>query len=74
VCQRNYVNWYKIAFQVELAFSHAYSISKSNETTYETDFEAGKVKAIYANYHGDHYEFSTEYPLEEKLGKELNLP
>jgi hypothetical protein len=67
VCQRNYVNWYKIAFQVELAFSHAYSMSKSNETIYEADFEAGKVKEIYANYRSDPYSFSTEYPLEEKL-------
>ncbi len=56
-----------IAFQVELAFSHAYSMSKSNETIYEVDFEAGKVKEIYANYRGEPYSFSTEYPLEEKL-------
>ena len=34
---------------------------------YESDFEAGKVKEIYVNYHGDPYSFSTEYPLEEKL-------
>jgi hypothetical protein len=60
---------YKIAFQVELAISHAYSMSKSNETIYEADFEAGKVKEIYANYHGDPYSFSTEYQLEEKLSK-----
>jgi hypothetical protein len=42
-------------------------MTKSNETIYETDFEAGKVKEIYANYHGDPYSFSIEYPLEEKL-------
>jgi hypothetical protein len=64
---------YNLAFQVELAFSHAYSISKSNETIYEADFEAGKVKEIYANYHGDPYSFSTEYPLEEKLGEVKRL-
>jgi hypothetical protein len=58
---------YKLAFQVELAFSHAYSMSKSNETIYEADFEAGKVKEIYANYHGDPYSFSIEYPLDQKL-------
>ena len=58
---------YKIAFQVELAFGHAYSMSKSNETIYEADFEAGKVKEIYANYHGDSYSFSIDYSLEEKL-------
>ena len=44
-------------------------MSKSNETIYETDFEAGKVKEIYANYHGNPYSFSTEYSLEEKLSK-----
>jgi hypothetical protein len=38
---------------------------------YEADFEAGKVKEIYANYLGDPYSFSTEYPLEEKLSKEV---
>jgi hypothetical protein len=58
---------YKISFQVELAFGHAYAMSKSNETIYEADFKAGKVKEIYANYRGDPYSFSTEYPLEEKL-------
>jgi hypothetical protein len=46
-------------------------MSKSNETIYETDFKTGKVKEIYANYHGDPYSFSTEYPLEEKLSKEV---
>jgi hypothetical protein len=64
---------YKLAFQVELAFSHAYSMSKSNETIYETDFEASKVKEIYANYYGDPYSFSTLYPLEEKLGEVKRL-
>ena len=64
---------YDLAFQVELAFAHAYSMSKSNETIYEADFEAGKVKEIYANYHGDPYSFSTLYPLEEKLSKVKRL-
>jgi hypothetical protein len=45
-------------------------MTKSNETIYETDFEAGKVKEIYANYRGDPYSFSTEYPLEENLLKQ----
>jgi hypothetical protein len=31
-------------------FATAYSMSKSNETIYEADFESGKVKEIYANY------------------------
>jgi hypothetical protein len=64
-------NLSEVAFQVELAFAQAYSMSKSNETIYEADFEACKVKEIHANYHGDPYSFSTEYPLEEKLSKEV---
>jgi hypothetical protein len=43
----------KIAFQVELAFATAYSMSKSNETIYEADFQTGAVKEFYANYRGD---------------------
>jgi hypothetical protein len=38
-----------------LAFSTAYSISKSNEAINEADFETGKVKEIYTNYHDDPY-------------------
>ena len=37
-------NLSEIAFQVELAFAHAESMSRSNETVYEADFEADKVK------------------------------
>ena len=48
-------------------------MSKSNETIYEADFEAGKVKEIYANYYGDPYSFSTEYALEEKLSRSLQI-
>jgi hypothetical protein len=66
-------NLSEIAFQVELAFATAYSMSKSNETVYEADFEAGVVKEIYANYRGDPYSFSTEYPLEKKLGEVKRL-
>jgi hypothetical protein len=54
-----------------LALSTAYSISKSNETIYEADFETGKTKEIYSNYHDDYYSFSIEYPLEKKLSKEV---
>jgi hypothetical protein len=43
----------KLAFQVELAFATAYSMSKSNETIYEADFQTGAVKEFYANYRGD---------------------
>jgi hypothetical protein len=64
-------NLSEIAFQVELAFATAYSMSKSNETIYETDFEAGKVKETISFYNGSPHSWSTEYPLEEKLGKEV---
>jgi hypothetical protein len=64
---------YKLAFQVELAFATAYSMSKSNETIYEANFEAGKVKEIHTNYYGDPYSFSTEYQLEEKLSQVQRL-
>jgi hypothetical protein len=64
-------NLSEIAFQVELALGKAQGMTRSNETIYETDFEAGKVNEIYANYRGDPYSFSTEYQLEEKLGKEV---
>jgi hypothetical protein len=60
-------NLSEIAFQVELALGKVQTMTKSNETIYETDFKAGKVKEIYANYRGDPYSFSTEYPLEDKL-------
>ncbi len=58
---------------MELALGKAQTMTKSNETIYEADFEAGKVKEIYANYRGDRYSFSTEYPLEEKLGEVMRL-
>jgi len=62
-------NLSEIAFQIELALGKAQGMTKSNETIYEADFETDKVKEIYANYHGDPYSFSAEYPLEEKLSK-----
>jgi hypothetical protein len=66
-------NLSEIAFQVELALGEAQGMTKSNETIYETDFGAGKVKEVYANYRGDPYSFSTQYPLEEKPGKVMRL-
>jgi hypothetical protein len=64
-------NLSEIAFQVELALGKAQTMTKSNETIYETDFVSGTVKEIYANYYGDPYSFSIEYSLEDKLGKEV---
>jgi hypothetical protein len=49
------------------------SVASSTAHIYEADFETGKVKEIYANYHGDPYSFSTEYPLEEKLSEVKRL-
>ena len=66
-------NLSEIAFQVELALGRAQTMTKSNETIYQTDFEAGKVKEICANYYGDPYSFSIEYRLEEKLAEVKRL-
>jgi hypothetical protein len=66
-------NLSEIAFQVELAFAHAYSMSKSNETIYETDFETGKVKETTSLYNGSPHSWSTDYPLEEKLSQVQKL-
>jgi hypothetical protein len=41
------------AFQIELAFAYAYSISKSNKTIYQTDFEADKVKEVASLYNSN---------------------
>jgi hypothetical protein len=64
---------YDIAFQVELAFATAYSMSKSNETIYEADFETGKVKETTSLYNGSPHSWSTDYPLEEKLSQVQKL-
>jgi hypothetical protein len=65
----NLFNLSEIAFQVELALGKAQGMTKSNETIYEADFEAGKVKEITSRYDGSPYSWSTEYPLEAKLGE-----
>jgi hypothetical protein len=64
---------YNLAYQVEMAFSHAYSMSKSNETIYEADFEAGKVKETTSLYNGSPHSWPTDYPLEEKLSQVKKL-
>ena len=40
----NLFNLSEIAFQVELALGKAQTMTKSNETIYETNFQTGKVK------------------------------
>jgi hypothetical protein len=69
----NLFNLSEIAFQVELAFATAYSMSKSNETIYETNFETGKVKETTSLYNGSPHSWSTDYPLEEKLSQVQKL-
>lgn len=56
-----------IANAVDRAFLRAYSMTKSNETVYETDFVAGKIKEINILYDGRPHSWSLEYPIEEKL-------
>jgi hypothetical protein len=48
-------------------------MTKSNETIYETDFEAGKVKETTSLYNGSPHSWSTDYPLEEKLSQVQKL-
>jgi hypothetical protein len=56
-----------IAHAVDGAFLRAYSMTKSNEIVYDTDFVAGKVKEINTLYDGIPHSWSLEYPIEEKL-------
>jgi hypothetical protein len=63
----------EIAFQVELAFGHAESMTTSNETIYEADFEAGEVKEFRADYYGNRYAWSSKHSLEEGLAKVKRL-
>ncbi len=55
-----------IAHGVDKAFLKAYSMTKDNETIYETDFRSGKVKEV-NSHNGRPYSWSLEYPIEEKL-------
>jgi hypothetical protein len=63
----------KIAFQVELAFGRAESMTSSNETIYVVDFETGEVKEFRADYYGNRYAWSSEHSLEEGLAKVKRL-
>ena len=56
-----------ISNAVNRAFLRAYSMTKSNETVYETDFVAGKVKEINTLYDGRQHSWSSDYSVEEKL-------
>jgi hypothetical protein len=55
--------------QLELALGKAETMTESNDTVYETNFETDKVKEIRTNYYGNPYTSSIDYPLEEKLAE-----
>jgi hypothetical protein len=57
----------EIAHAVDMAFLKAYSITKINDTVYDTDFVAGKVNEIETLYNGSPHSRDTAYPIEEKL-------
>jgi hypothetical protein len=57
----------EIAHAVDMAFLKAYSITKSNDTVYDTDFVAGKVNEIETLYNDSSHSRDTAYPIEEKL-------
>ncbi len=56
-----------IAHAVDMAFLKAYTMAKSNDTVYDTDFVAGKVNEIITLYNGSSHSWDTRYPIEEKL-------
>jgi hypothetical protein len=57
----------EIANAVDMAFLKAYTITKSNDTVYDTDFVAGKVNEIITLYNGSSHSWDTASPIEEKL-------
>jgi hypothetical protein len=62
-----------IADLVELALSRAESMTESNDTIFEANFETGRVKEIRTNYYGSSYLSPIDYPLEEKLAEVKKL-
>lgn len=63
----------EIAFHLELALGEAESMTESNDTIYETNFETNSVREIRTNYYGNPYSSSIDYPLEEMLSKVKRL-
>jgi hypothetical protein len=57
----------EIAHAVDMAFLKAYTITKSNDTVYDTDFVASKVNEIITLYDGSPHSWDTKYTIEEKL-------
>ena len=63
----------EIAFQLELALAKAQTMTESNDTVYEMNFETNRVREIRTNYYNNPYSSSIDYPLEEKLSKVKSL-
>jgi hypothetical protein len=59
----------RIAFLIELALETAESMSNSNETIYEVNFETGKVRDVRADYYGNPLSWDIDYPFEEILAQ-----
>jgi hypothetical protein len=57
----------EIAHAVDMAFLKAYTITKSNDTVYDTDFVAGNVNETITLYNGSPHSWDTREPIEEKL-------
>jgi hypothetical protein len=62
----------KVAFQLELAFAKAQSMTESNNTIYEANFETNGVQEIRPGYYGWSIP-PLDYPLEEKLAEVKRL-
>jgi hypothetical protein len=61
----------EIAFQLELAFARAQLMTKSNDTTYEANFETGKVRQF--GHFSDTYDLFAHESLEERLAEVKGL-
>lgn len=62
----------EVAFQLELALAKAQSMTESNNTIYEANFETNRVELIRDSYTGWSIPPLT-YPLEEKLAEVKRL-
>ena len=63
----------EIAYQLELAFATAQSMTYSNDTIYEANFETNRVEPVRDSYSYDWSIPPLDYPLEEKLAEVKRL-
>jgi hypothetical protein len=63
----------EVAFQLELAFAKAQSMTESNNTVYEANFETNRVEQIRDSYSYGWAIPPLDYPLEEKLAEVKRL-